>query len=104
MKFFVMNKLTKINLADNVLIVKYNISPGDEEQVGNIKITFDKAIGFGHKIAEKNIIKGEKVVKFGVPIGSATEDIPIGSHVHLHNLKSDYISTYTLDDEFIKTK
>jgi len=94
----------KINPADNVLIVKNNISPGDEEQVGDIKITFDKAIGFGHKIAGKNINKGEKVIKFGVPIGSATEDISIGSHVHLHNLKSDYLSTYTLDDEFIKSK
>lgn len=94
----------RIHASDNVLVVKHNISPGDEEQVGDIKITFDKAIGFGHKIAAKNIGKGEKVIKFGVPIGSATEDIPIGSHVHLHNLKSDYISTYTLDDEFIKTK
>lgn len=99
-----MGKLMKINPADNVLIVKNNITPGDEEQVGDIKITFDKAIGFGHKIAEKNISKGEKVIKFGVPIGSATEDISVGSHVHLHNLKSDYLSTYTLDDEFIKSK
>ena len=94
----------KINPADNVLIVKNNISPGDEEQDGDIKFTFDKAIGFGHKIAGKNIRKGEKIIKFGVPIGSATEDIPIGAHVHLHNLKSDYLSTYTLDDEFIKSK
>jgi hypothetical protein len=99
-----MDKLMKINPADNVLIVKNNISPGDEEQVGDIKITFDKAIGFGNKIAARNISEGEKVVKFGVPIGSATENIPIGSHVHLHNLKSDYISTYTLDHEFIKSK
>lgn|SRR5665647_1193784 len=99
-----MNQLMRIHASDNVLVVKNNISPGDEEQVGDITITFDKPIGLGHKIAAKNISKGEKVIKFGVPIGSATEDIPIGSHVHLHNLKSDYISTYTLDDEFIKTK
>lgn len=94
----------RIHASDNVLVVKNNISPGDEEQVESIKITFDKPLGFGHKIAAKNISKGEKVIKFGVPIGSATEDIPIGSHVHLHNLKSDYISTYTLDDEFIQSK
>ena len=99
-----MNKLMKIHPADHVLVVKNSISPGDEEQIGDIKIIFDKPLGFGHKIAAKNISKGEKVIKFGVPIGSATEDIPIGSHVHLHNLKSDYISTYTLDHEFIKPK
>ena len=94
----------KIHPLDNVLVVKNNIFPGDEEQVVDIKITFDKTIESGHKIAAKNIRKGEKVIKFGVPIGSATEDIPVGAHVHLHNLKSDYLSTYTLDNEFIKSK
>lgn len=99
-----MNKLMKIHPADNVLVVKNSISPGDEEQIGDIKIILKKELGLGQKIAAKNISKGEKVIKFGVPIGSATEDIPIGSHVHLHNLKSDYISTYTLDHEFIKAE
>ena len=94
----------KIHPADNVLVVKNSIAPGDEEQIGDIKIILKKALGFGQKVAAKNISKGEKVIKFGVPIGSATEDIPIGSHVHLHNLKSDYISTYTLDHEFIKSE
>ena len=92
----------KIHPEDNVLVVKNSISPGDEEKIWDIKIILNKALGPGHKIAAKDISKGEKVIKFGLPIGSATEDIPIGSHVHLHNLKSDYISTYTLDHEFIK--
>jgi hypothetical protein len=29
-------------------------------------------------------------------IGSATAPIRRGEHVHLHNLASDYIATYTL--------
>jgi hypothetical protein len=28
-----------------------------------------------------------------MPIGSATRDIAVGEHVHLHNMKSDYIDT-----------
>jgi hypothetical protein len=32
-----------------------------------------------------------------VPIGSATQDIAVGEHVHLHNMKSDYIQTFTLE-------
>ncbi|MEO5996367.1 MAG: UxaA family hydrolase [Chitinophagaceae bacterium] len=99
-----MNKLMKINEADNVLVVRSSIVPGDEVHIKNSKIIFDKALGLGHKIAERTILKGEKIIKFGVPIGSAVEDISIGSHVHLHNMKSDYISTYTLDHEFISTK
>ena len=92
----------RIHESDNVLVVKNSIVPGDEEQIGGDTITFHKDLGFGHKVAAKDLRKGEKVIKFGVPIGSATEDIPAGSHVHLHNLKSDYLSTYTLDHEFIK--
>lgn len=97
-----MHKLIRINTDDNVLVVGIYISPGDEEDIDGCKIMFTKALAFGHKIAARDILKGEKVIKFGVPIGSATEDIRTGAHVHIHNLKSDYISTYTLDHEFIK--
>ena len=86
------------------MLVRGSILPGDEVLVENRIIIFDKPLGLGHKVADRNIRKGEKIIKFGVPIGSAMEDIAIGSHVHLHNMKSDYISTYTLDHEFISTK
>lgn len=42
----------------------------------------------GHKFALKNIAKGEKVIKYGMPIGTATADIPAGEKVHTHNLKT----------------
>lgn len=42
----------------------------------------------GHKYAVRDIRKGEKVVKYGQPIGYATEDIPRGAHIHTHNLKT----------------
>ncbi len=97
-----MSKLMRIHESDNVLVVKNSIVPGDEEKIEGSTIVFHQDLGFGHKVAAKNLSKGDKIIKFGVPIGSATEDIPAGSHVHLHNLKSDYLSTYTLDHEFIK--
>jgi len=99
-----MSKLIKINPADNVLVIFNSILSGDEEEIEGYKIIFNKSLEFGHKIAAKNISKGEKIIKFGVPIGSALENIKIGAHVHLHNLKSDYVSTYTLDNEFIKSE
>ena len=40
----------------------------------------------GHKVALRDIKKGEPVIKYGFPIGEATEDIPKGGHVHSHNL------------------
>lgn len=97
-------KLMKINEADNVYVVCQAILPGDREELGSEAVQFAIALGVGHKVAARPIARGEKIIKFGVPIGSATEDIPTGAHVHLHNLKSDYLSTYTLDNEFISSK
>ncbi len=98
-----MEKLFKIHPDDNVLVVRRIIEPGDVFEISGTKVVFGKSFGLGHKIAATAIPKGEKVVKFGVPIGSASEDIVPGDHVHLHNLKSDYLPTYTLDHEFSKS-
>lgn len=43
----------------------------------------------GHKYALCDIKKGENVIKYGSPIGHATEDIKKGDHVHTHNVKTN---------------
>ena len=48
-----------------------------------------KDIPYGHKIAVRNIRKGEAVLKYGLSIGSAVEDIKQGDHVHVHNIESN---------------
>ena len=42
----------------------------------------------GHKIALSDIVKGADVVKYGYPIGYATENIRKGESVHSHNMKT----------------
>ena len=41
-----------------------------------------------HKFALRDIAAGEKVIKYGMPIGMAVCDIKAGDHVHTHNLKT----------------
>lgn len=43
----------------------------------------------GHKYALTDIKKGENIIKYGNPIGHATEDIKKGEHVHTHNVKTN---------------
>ena len=43
----------------------------------------------GHKYAICNISCGQKVIKYGMPIGTASADIAVGEHVHTHNCKTD---------------
>ena len=42
----------------------------------------------GHKIALCDIEKGADIIKYGYPIGYATEDIKKGDAVHSHNMKT----------------
>jgi hypothetical protein len=82
---------------DNVVVLTGSRRAGDTiyTEGGEIRLAAD--LGLGHKIASRPIARGEKILKYGVPIGSATTDIAVGEHVHLHNIQSDYLPTYTLE-------
>ena len=56
----------------------------------------------GHKTALCDIEKGSDIVKYGYPIGYATEDIKEGDHVHSHNMKTKLgdILSYEYSPEF----
>jgi hypothetical protein len=97
-------KLLRIHRDDNVLIVVAPVLAGDRDLVDGHELVFTQNIAIGHKVAAHDIKAGDKVYKCGVPIGSAKEMIPAGAHMHLHNLKSDYIATYTLDKDHVFVK
>ena len=97
-------KLLRIHRDDNVLIVVAPIRSGDREVFDGQEVVFTQNIAIGHKVAVRDIETGEKIFKCGVPIGSAKQKIPAGSHIHLHNLKSDYLATYTLDKDHVFVK
>jgi len=88
--------LLRISDEDNVYILLRNLNAGTRLQLDEQTVIVENSLELGHKIAARNIAAGEKIVKYGAPIGSATRDIRTGEHVHLHNIKSDYIPTYTL--------
>lgn len=90
----------KINPADNVYIIRVPLVPEETILINGISCQIPVKLGFGHKIAAKDFSPGDKIIKFGVPIGSATKLIKMGEHIHLHNMKSDYLPTYTLHNEF----
>lgn len=54
----------------------------------NDKDNVEVDLSTGHKISLRDIAKGERIIKYGYPIGEATEDIKRGSPVHTHNVKT----------------
>jgi altronate dehydratase small subunit len=84
-----------MNSEDNVATALENLDGGaptmvilPSQEVFKEVIT-KKAIPFGHKFAVKFINKGDQVIKYGEVIGSASQDIILGDHVHIHNVKSN---------------
>jgi hypothetical protein len=90
--------LIRLAAADNILIIARSLAQGEAVIIDGQSFALPKALGLGHKLAARPIRAGEKIYKYGAPIGSATADIGQGEHVHLHNMKSDYMPTFTLDE------
>lgn len=82
----------RLNSNDNVAVALHDLQVGQRVTLpdGSVLILRDD-IAFGHKVAVQAIARGVKVLKYGLPIGSATCDIEAGEHVHVQNLKSDYV-------------
>ena len=90
-------RLLRLTPEDNVSVVTTTIQAGESLMIDGVPVTVADCVPRGHKLALVPIVAGRKVVKYGAPIGTATCDIEPGQHVHLHNLRSDYLPTYTPD-------
>lgn len=77
----------QVDPKDNVAVVSRQTAAGETVQAGQTSLTAAEAVPAGHKIALEDIPAGGMVVKYGVPIGRASRDIPAGSHVHSHNVE-----------------
>jgi len=86
-----MPRAFQIQTEDNVATLMDDALAGSVEIIGANKstVTTSEKIARGHKIALKDIAANEAVIKFRVRIGHATQAIPRGAWVHLHNLASD---------------
>ena len=83
-----MKELIKIHSRDNVVIALKPFSKGEVIDVDGNSITLLDDIEKGHKIALTTILPGADILKYGYPIGQATERIEKGQHVHVHNVKT----------------
>ena len=97
-------RLLRLADVDNVAVATGACDAGMELAVDRMTVRLIDRIAVGHKVALRDIAVGDKVYKFGCPIGSATVPIRAGQHVHTHNLKSDYLPTFTFEQgrKFIK--
>ena len=87
-------RLLLLSTADNVVVACENLQRGDVIHFDGARVTVNSEAPLGFKIARRDLAPGDKVLKYGAVIGSATAEVRRGDVVHLHNMKSDYLPAY----------
>ena len=82
-----MNPVIVITDRDNVATALESLHEG-QAIAAPVAFTVREPIPRGHKVAMRAIPAGENVIKYGNSIGVATMAIPVGTHVHTHNVAS----------------
>lgn len=86
------HKLLVLHRDDNVAVALAPLAAGETLAVTGsplcTSIVARMDIPSGHKIALRALARGQTVVKYGQPIGTVTQDIGAGEHVHIHNVVS----------------
>lgn len=80
---------------DNVLVARRAVQANEVVEIGGERLTVPGPIPLGHKVARTAMLPGTRVLKYGAAIGSMTAPVRAGEHVHMHNMKSDYLASHT---------
>ena len=80
-----------LNRADNIAVCLHDIAASTDIVVKNDQNTFVMktvdSINRGHKIAIKDMVMGEDIIKYAEKIGVSTKDVRKGAHIHVHNIR-----------------
>ena len=71
-------KLILLDAHDNVLVCAAPIAAGEAIVIDGGTVAAPQAVAVGHKVARRDLAPGDKVLKYGAPIGSMTDGAPRG--------------------------
>ncbi|MBY6048930.1 altronate dehydratase family protein [Vannielia litorea] len=92
----------RLDEADNVVVARVEIAAGTV--VASEGVTTLQEVPLGHKIATREIRKGEPILKYATIIGFAGEDIVPGTWLHSHNvLVDDFQKDYRFSKDYVET-
>ena len=84
----------RLHSNDNCIVALRSLSPGESVSDSDFSTIVRVPIPAGHKMAIKSIAVGASVLKYGWPIGVASQTIADGEHIHDHNLKCEHTLDY----------
>ncbi|MCJ8165723.1 altronate dehydratase family protein [Pontibacter sp. E15-1] len=79
------NRLLKIDESDNVLVALVDLEPGEITHE-DLRLTLQQPVAQKHKFLTTDLLKGDKVVMYGVPVGMANWDLKAGTVITIENV------------------
>jgi hypothetical protein len=76
---------------DNILVARRDIAAGERVEIDGRKLRHARPSSSATNSARRALAADTRVLKYGAPIGSMKIAVARGEHVHLHNLRSDYM-------------
>ena len=97
-----MTQYLRINPADNVAVALSELKAGTPIEVDNISLTLCTDIPAGHKFLLTPLRQGERIIKYGYPIGHITTNGMAGQLVDDRTIKTDLdgLKDYTYSPVF----
>lgn len=92
-----LSSFIKINPVDSVVVCLRPFKQGETINVNEKKIQVLQDTPAGHKVLINDAAKGENIIKYGYPIGHATEALKAGQWVNENNLKTNLSGTLTYE-------
>ena len=98
-----MQEVIKIHATDNVAVALADLTEGQLIEIDETTITLRGPVARGHKLALRDLPAGSQIIKYGLPIGHAKEDIAKGMHVHNHNIATNLsdLDNYQYQPDFM---
>jgi len=77
-----------LNPEDNIGVALVDLKPGAKVKIHGREnwVKLAESIPYQHKFSVTRIDSGKEIIKDGVIIGKATQDIAQGQHIHTHNM------------------
>jgi altronate hydrolase len=81
--------VVQLRAEDNLAVACRHLRPGERIELSGGTVEVREPVPFGHKVSVRDVEPGEALRKYGQVIGFASQRIPAGSHIHVHNCSAE---------------
>ncbi|WP_017801351.1 UxaA family hydrolase [Winslowiella toletana] len=98
-----MQRMIKIDPRDNVAVALSDLAEGETLQLGDLSVKLLQPVARGHKFALLPLEPQALIIKYGLPIGHATQPVAAGEVIHSQNARTNLsdLDQYQYQPDFL---